>query len=96
MKLVEAVENLSTLDRETTIFVRRPWTGDAECTVAMLDRGVAIPKEITAAGFEYFLDVFVCHEVLSVFGTRKPTTDEKLRVLIHYAENDAWPDWVYE
>lgn len=96
MKLIEAVEKLYELDEDATICVLRPWEGDAECTVVMLDGDSTVPKATTAAGFEYFLEVDVCLEVLEVFGTHKPTTDQKLRVLIYYAENDAWPDWVNE
>ena len=96
MKIVEAVEEISTLDRSITICARRPWTGEAECVLITLDRGVTVPKATTAAGFEYFLDVHVILEVLQVFGKREPTADEKLRLILFYAENDAYPDWVYK
>lgn len=42
-----------------------------------------------------FLEVHVAHEVLRVFDDKPPTMEEKLRLLIHYAENDAYPEWVY-
>lgn len=92
MKLVEAVEKLSKLKEEHTLYVKRPWTADAECKVVNPDGKVA--KATKAAGLEYFLEVHVALEVLEVFGKRKPTLDEKVRVLLFYAENDAWPDWV--
>jgi hypothetical protein len=92
MKLVEAVEKLSKLKRSHTLCVKRPWTADAECTVVEFEGKVE--KATKAAGFEYFLEVHVALEVLEVFGKRKPTLDEKVRVLLFYAENDAWPDWV--
>lgn len=96
MKIVEAVEQLSTFEEMATICARRPWSAEAECVVIMLDRGGGVPKDTTAAGFEYFLDVHVALEVLDVFEERTPTTDEKVRLIVHYAEHDAYPDWVYE
>lgn len=95
LKIVEAVAQLSTLDPSITICARKPWHADAECVLVELDRGVVVPKATAAAGFEYFLDVHVCLEVLQVFGERQPTLDEQVRLILHYAENDAYPDWVY-
>ncbi|MBZ0237962.1 MAG: hypothetical protein K8M05_36960 [Deltaproteobacteria bacterium] len=93
MKLVEAIEKLSELDDDATICVRRPWTGDSECTVVAFDG--KLPEHIEAAGFDYFLEVDIALEVLEVFGDREPTLDQKLQLIIFYAENDAFPDWVH-
>ena len=46
-------------------------------------------------GFEYFLEVSLAKEVLSVFGARQPTDAERCRLLLYYAMHDAYPDWVY-
>ena len=94
MRLAEAIDKLSQLDDYGTICARRPWTGDSECTVAPVNEGT-IPKAIKKAGFEYFLEVSDTREILRVFGRRKPTLDQKLRLIISYAENDAYPDWVH-
>jgi hypothetical protein len=95
VKLREAIEQLPELDRDQTIYARRPWSGEAECVVRDSDEDGGIPKAITAAGFEYFLEVDVCFEVLEAFGTHRPTADEQLRAILFYAENDAWPGWVH-
>lgn len=95
MKLIEAIEQLSTLDEDATLCARRPWTADSECTVIELDEGT-IPKATEKAGFAYFLEVEVAREILGVFGKRKPTLDQKFRLIVFYAENDAFPDWVHE
>lgn len=96
MKLVEAIQQMSELDRDHTIFVRRPWTPDAECLVRPLEPDGGIPKATKAAGYDYFLELEGCFEVLEAFGDYQPTLDEKVRVILYYAENDAWPDWVSE
>jgi hypothetical protein len=35
-------------------------------------------------------------KVLGVVTSHPPSLDEKLRLLLHYAEHDAYPDWVHE
>jgi hypothetical protein len=94
MKLVEAIEKLRKLDDGATIFARRPWTGDSECTLATVED--KLPKELKKAGFDYFLEVSVALEILGVFGRKRPTLEDKLRLIIFYAENDAFPDWVHQ
>ncbi|KAB2907698.1 MAG: hypothetical protein F9K40_04830 [Kofleriaceae bacterium] len=96
MNLIDAVAMIHTLDQELAICAKRPWTGDAECVTVMLDRSDKVPTATTDAGFEYLLEVHVALEVLEVFGDREPTLDQKLRLIIFYAENDAFPDWVYD
>lgn len=95
MKLVDAVEGLQDLDEDAVLCAKRPWTRDAECRAVVLDEDMKVPQEVTAAGYEYFLEVHVAREVLAVLGKRKAATDDKVRLLIFYAENDAYPDWVY-
>ena len=100
MKLEEAVALLPTLDDEITIYARRPWGRDAESALVR-ETGVRYEdndaiREAEAAGFEYFLEVHVAMEVLEVFGERPPTADERFRLILHYAEYDAYPEWVYK
>jgi hypothetical protein len=95
MKLGDAVEGLWNLHEDAVLCVKRPWTRDAECLIVDLDEQMKVPQEVRAAGFEYLLGVHVAREVLGVFRGREPTTDEKICLLIFYAENDAYPDWVY-
>ena len=47
-------------------------------------------------GHKYFLEASVARDVMDVLRSR-PTpssTDDACNLLIHYAENDAYPDWV--
>ena len=50
---------------------------------------------MTDAGFKYFLGVSTAREVLEVFQGREPSLEEKIDCLLYYAENDAFPGWVY-
>jgi hypothetical protein len=94
--LDEAVKQLDILDEDAILCVRQPWAPSAECVVVAPDENFAVPKHIKGAGLAYFLEVHVAREVLGVFGKKSPTHEEKVRLLIHYAENDAYPDWVYQ
>ena len=99
MKLEEAVALLPTLDEDMNIYARRPWGRDAESVLVNVPlwQGESLAsREAKAAGFAYFIDVPVAMEVLEVFGERPPTADERFRLILHYAEYDAYPEWVYK
>jgi hypothetical protein len=95
MTLDEAIRHLDEIDDNAILCVRRPWAPSADCIVVAPDEDLGVPKHIKDAGLAYFLEVHVAHEVLGVFGDSPPTHEEKIRLLIYYAENDAYPDWVY-
>lgn len=95
MKLKDALLRLDELNSEMLICARRPWTENADCVVVAPDDRLGVPNEVKTAGYEYFIDVPTAKEVLEVFGDRTPTENEKVALILHYAENDAYPDWVY-
>jgi hypothetical protein len=95
MNMSEVVEQIETVDVDSAICAKKPWNQDSECVVVELDDTLAVPADVEAAGFAYFLEVHVAREVLQVFGDRRPSMVEKVRLLVHYADNDAYPDWVY-
>jgi hypothetical protein len=55
-----------------------------------------MPPEVTADGFEYFLEVSVINEVLRLLDGKGATDDKKLALVMHYAQFDAYPAWAYE
>lgn len=96
MVLREVVDRLSEFgDELLLICVQRPWEPMSEAQVVVPAEDLGVPVQVRAAGFEYFVDTPVANEVLGVFGDRPVTTDDKVRLLIHYAEHDAFPAWVY-
>lgn len=96
MNLIDIVNDIENLDVDSTIFAKPPWLPTSAAQAVVLDETYKTPTEIDQAGLEYFLEVHVAKEVLGVFGQRSVTQDEKFRLLSFYAENDAYPDWVYE
>ena len=94
--LREVVARLDRLGREQMLCCRQPWAEDARCVVVAPTADLTVPEAIRAAGYAYFLDVPTALEVLAVFSDREPTLDERVRLLLFYAEHDAYPEWVYE
>lgn len=96
MTLEELVKQLGSLDEDAILCVRVPWSPSAECVITPSDENLGVPAHVKEGGFAYFLEVHMAHEVLGAFADTPPSDEEKLRLLIHYAENDAYPEWVYE
>ena len=95
MELHDAIDKVDILSDDQVIFARKPWTLAAEADVGKLDADHRVPSALAKMGLAYFLEVSVAQEVLEVFGKRKPSIDEKCALLMFYAENDAYPQWVY-
>jgi hypothetical protein len=83
------------LDDRLCIFAAKPWSATSPAVAVHLDDDFKPPKEVLEQGLVYFLEVHVANETLEVFGDRQPSATEKQNLLIFYAENDAFPDWVY-
>ena len=82
---------------EKTICVREPWTSDSDARLVDLDEESQLPPDAETDGYKYFLEAFVAREVMDVLQQRptESSTEDACRLLIYYAENDAYPDWVY-
>jgi hypothetical protein len=92
MSLLQAVQELDSLDQESTIYASQPWTADSKVMVAMEPQSGGIPKNVEELGLEYFLEVFIAQEVLEGWIAnlgRVPSTAEKTARLIQYATDDA-------
>lgn len=96
MKLKDFVRRLNQLDESAILCVRPPWTSDAECMVIAPDKNLGVPDEVKRAGFAYFLEVHVAREVLLVLDQKGAALEDEVELLLHYAEYDAYPEWVYE
>lgn len=94
VRLVDVIERVGSLGERECICARRPWTPDSEATVVMLDEDGRLPDGL-AAGMEYFLEASSCAEVLEVLDGKPHDVLTSTRLLIHYAEHDAFPDWVH-
>ena len=91
MTLREAIERLDEWERSDLICCRRPWTAASECVVVAAEEH-AVPREVAASGFKYFLEVSTAREIIE---EKRFTPEQTVSLLIFYAENDAFPDWYY-
>lgn len=94
--LAVAIAALDELETEAVLYARQPWAAESEAVIELLTEDLETPSWIVEAGLSYFLEVHVAREVLEVFGANPPTPEERLRLLLYYAKNDAFPEWVYE
>ncbi len=94
-KLSEALADVTGLADELVICARRPWTAESECVVVPEDENYALPQGVLDGGFERFLEATTAIEVLEAMPTHL-SSDERVRVFIYYAEQDAWPEWMWE
>lgn len=96
MNLGQLIDNLDDLTKGQCIFARKPWTSQSEAIAAPLGKDFRVPPDLAARGLAYFLEMPLIEEVLEVLGDRPASKEDKLKLLIFYAENDAYPSWVYE
>ena len=95
LKLDQIIEKLDRLADDQCVFARKPWSRDSGAIVAPLAENFQVPTNVSTLGMDYFLEVHVVKEVLEVLGDRNLSKEDRLKLLIFYAENDAYPDWVY-
>lgn len=95
MKLGPILDQIDNLSDDMCIFARQPWSLSSEAEIARLGNDFKTPQAIADKGLSYFLEVHVAKEVLEVFGNYSASAEEKRRLLLFYAENDAYPEWVY-
>ncbi|MCE9572932.1 MAG: hypothetical protein K8W52_07225 [Deltaproteobacteria bacterium] len=93
MRLAEAVMQLDALDALATLYVQQPWSAASRCVSVLPEEGVLARDFEAATGLAYFLEVEVAREALGVFAGRSTTIADKIRLLVHYAEFDALPEW---
>jgi hypothetical protein len=92
MKLIEAVQDLDALDKESTIYAATPWTENSEVIVAREPDSGGLPVEAEKLDLKYFLEVFIAQDFLEDWLSNfdvQPTSQEKCIRLIKYAISDA-------
>ena len=88
------VADLNAHPDEHMICARKPWSGLSDAVVTEPTEELGVPAKVREDGYEYFLEVFIAHEVLGVFSEPRGL-DDQVRLLIHYAEHDAYPEWAF-
>lgn len=87
MRLIELIEGSSTwIDDDTTIYVARPWSCDADAMLVSPAPDTTEPLEMGGKFFDYFLETFIARDVVEALAG---TAEKRCQRLIDYAENDA-------
>jgi hypothetical protein len=93
MNLAEIVSTFDVADETLCIVARRSWTGESDARLVEFTEDTRIPADVLSAGYEYFLGVSTARdEVLSL--PLPLSAAQRLVAVIHYAEFDAFPDWL--
>jgi hypothetical protein len=96
--LIDLVARLDELPDCVTIYAERlhgEWRAESLAVVRPVDEP---PQSLPVIGnvvLEYVLEAFIAREALqgwlALTGCLVLSNEERLRVLVYYAENDAWP-----
>ncbi len=92
MTLLQAVRDLDTLDKESTLYAAKPWTENSLVIVALEPDSGGLPASAQELGLMYFLEVFIACDLLEGWAANlreKPTLQMKCARLIQYAIADA-------
>lgn len=104
MSLRETLEALNWNPESATIFAERSdgkFLPESRCAVIELsdedmERPITQVAKELAPGMEYFLEVFIAHEILEGLLPYKPSKQQIVDFVIYYAEHDAYPGWANE
>jgi hypothetical protein len=86
------VEQITSLDRDATIYAAEPWGADSVAIVSIEPDSGCTPEEANSLGLAYFIEVDVACDFLDGWVSLldySPTLEEKCSRLISYAINDA-------
>ncbi len=96
MKLSQAIETVINADDSSVVFAEKPWQFDSNAIIDNLDENYRVPQHIHDAGFEYFLESELIHELAEIKTEKNFSLEKLIELIIYYAEYDAYPDWVNE
>ena len=92
MTLLKIVQELDSLDRESTIYATEPWMENSKSMVLREPESGGLPTEAEKLGLRYFLEVFIAQDFIKEWTASLnsvPTPQQKCLRLIQYATNDA-------
>lgn len=96
MNLLDAVFQVTQMADGACIFCKRPFHQSSDAVIVQLAPDAAVPGEIRAQGFEYFLEKGEVVDLLELCEGRLDAREAKVELIAYYAEFDAYPAWFYE
>ncbi len=95
MHLQEIIDRIEDEDDDFYIVAKKPWHRNSEALLVRLTEDYRIPADVQDQGYEYFLEVHVALEDVLESFLDKLTLEQRFEVVLFYAENDAYPEWLY-
>ena len=95
MTLLDVIKELDSFPEDHVICATRPWTLHSDASVGPSPQSGSISEIESHYGKDYFLETDVAREVIEDWlpnFTIRPSDEKLCEVVIHYAENDAYPD----
>ena len=92
MSLEEILLKFDELGEHDVVFARRPWSLDSEARVVGFASGDTVPRMLPQSTLEYFLEATLIRDIHEQVIGGGHNREEALRILIYYAENDAFPE----
>ncbi len=96
MKLEDAIFLVGQMPEGATICAKEPFLRGAEAVITQLTSEYAVPHEVLAKGFKYFLEDHLVAELLEMIEPKAASREVKADFVIHYATLDGYPSWFYE
>lgn len=91
MTLREILNKSDELSEYDVVYATRPWSLESEARVIRYEANEHVPRLLSDSSYEYFLESALIRDIrMQVEDAGNPTA-EALRVILYYAENDAYP-----
>lgn len=90
MKLRDILLKSEELDENDVVFAMKPWSLETEAKVVSFAPGDFVPRFLQDDLFEYFLEAPLIADIRSQITDEGGDPEEVLRILLYYAENDAF------
>ncbi len=79
------------LEEGDVVFARRPWSLDSEASVVGFSPEDTVTRILQDSALEYFLEAPLIRDIRAQVEDGGGGTEDALRILLYYAENDAFP-----
>jgi hypothetical protein len=94
--LAELPGLLHELPEDLVVFAEEPWIPGANAMLRRLEPDFSVPEDTKKSTFRYFLELSTIREFIDDLRAAGLTEAEQLKVMIHCATYDAFPDWLQE
>lgn len=91
MKLREILNKSEELGEYDVVYAKRPWSLDSEACVIRYEPDESVPRLLSDLSYEYFLESALIRDIRKQVEDAGEPMAEALRIIVFYAENDAFP-----